>query len=237
MRTSANAEEARDLLVRGRNLYECGYPVRALRFVLRAAHLAPDNEEARHAVQTTRDEIHRLFGEVTRCEAMLAAHPTDAPTLLALADALTRLDRNAEAKATLERALDIDASNADALFDLGNLLNNSDRYEEALAVFDRLNVLRPTWAIPWSLKGMVLNNLLRPAEALPVLEHALTIDPGEVGAWTAKVWTLRTLGREAESQEAYQHERAARIASGVPAWMPRDVDPENAGDDDQGRHR
>jgi tetratricopeptide (TPR) repeat protein len=222
MSRSTVTKEVRGLLAEGRSHCDWGRPVRALPLMLRAAHLAPEDEEARHAVQTTRDEIRRLFAEVTRCEGTLAAHPTDGPALRALATALKRLDREDEAETVLVRALDANAADWKALLNLGHLLNDSMRFEEAIAVFERLSTVEPTLSLGWTFQGMALCNMQRAADALPVLEHALSLNPQDIGAWNQKVRALRMLGRDLEAGEVYQHERAARIASGVPQWMPRD---------------
>jgi Flp pilus assembly protein TadD len=233
MSTPPDADEARDLVEQSRNLHSFGHPVRALPLVLRAAHLAPDDEEVREALRATREQIRHLFAEVTQCEQTLAAHPVDGPALLALADALTHLDRNTEAETPLARALDANAGDWEALYHLGHLLNNTGRFDAALAAFERLSVLEPDLSLSWTFQGMVLSNLRRPADALPMLERALALNPKDIGVWTMKVRALRMLGREPEAREAYQHERAARIASGNPRWMPHAVYPDEAQDSDQ----
>jgi tetratricopeptide (TPR) repeat protein len=211
-----------DLLTRGRNLRGCGYPVRALPFFLRAVHLAPDNEAANAELKETRDKIHELFDVVSHGEEVLAPNPTDRQILLALAHALTRLDRDEEAEATLESALELNRTDWEALFHLGHLLNNGARYEEALEVFDRLIAFDPDWSGAWAFKGMVLCNMHRYTDALPILDQALAIDPNDIGGWTEKVRALYALGRNEEARAAHKLENAARRASGVPQWMPRD---------------
>jgi tetratricopeptide (TPR) repeat protein len=222
MATQSRHDEVLDLLTRGRNLRGCGYPVRALPYFLRAVHLAPDNKEANAELKVTRDKIHGLFDVVSNSEEVLAGHSTDSQVLLALANAFTRLDRDEEAEAALESALDLDRTDWEALFHLGHLLNNCGRYEEALAVFDRLIAVDTDWSHPWACKGMVLCNMHRYAEALPILDQALAIDPNDIGGWTEKVRALYALGRDEEARAAHKRENAARRASGVPKWMPRD---------------
>lgn len=212
--------EVQELLTRGCNLRGCGYPARSLPFFLRAAQLAPDSEEARLELQTTRDQIHELFAVVSQQEQVLADHPADGEALCAMARALRRLYRDDEAVTALQRALAVDPDDWEALYRLGHILNDSGRYEEAIAVYERLNALEPEWSHPWACKGMVLCNLRRYADALPILDHALALDATDIMAWTMKVQALFMLGREEEACAARKREYAARRASGVPQWMP-----------------
>lgn len=212
--------EVQELLTRGRNLRGCGYPARSLPFFLRAAQLAPDSQEARLELQTTRDQIHELFVVVSRQEQALADHSADGEALCAMARALRCLDRDDEAVTALQRALAVDPDDWEALFHLGIVLNDNGQYEEALAVYERLSALEPAWSRPWACKGMVLCNLRRYADALPILNHALALDATNIMAWTMKVHALFMLGWEEEARAARKREYAARRASGVPEWMP-----------------
>lgn len=214
-------EQLADLITRGRNLRGCGYPAGAIPFFLRALQLAPDHVQAREDLELTRAEVRRLQCEASGCETHLERDPNDRETLLKLANALVRLDRDEEARTVLERALALDDQDWEALFELGHLLNNNAYYEEALATFRRLAEVMPDWAHPLACQGMVLCNMRRYQEALPVLDQAISLDPNEILGWTEKVSTLRALGREEEAHTAYEQERVARRASGVLKWMPR----------------
>jgi tetratricopeptide (TPR) repeat protein len=217
-------EEIRDLLERGRNLRGCGYPSAALPFFVRAARLEPENDEICAEVQATRRTIHELLLVVEACDRDPFRTSRDVPALLKLADALTRLDRKDEALVAARQAAAVAPDDWETLFTLGNKLNNSDRYEEALAVFDRLIALDPEYAGGWTFKGMALCNLRRYSEALGALHRALTLDPLDVGGWRLTVVALSALGRTNDAKAARKRERAARLASDVPAWRPRDSD-------------
>lgn len=221
--------ELQEILTRGRNLRGCGYPARSLPFFLRATQLAPDNQEARQELQITRDQIHALFAVVSQQEHALADHPVQGEALRALADALTRLDRDDEALTALQQALVVDPDDREALMKLGHLLNDNGQYEEAIVLYERLSTLEPEWSHPWACKGMALCNLRRYADALPELDHAIALDAGDILGWTMKVHALCMLGRDEEARAAREWEVAARRASGVPRWMPPDTPAEEDG--------
>jgi tetratricopeptide (TPR) repeat protein len=115
----------------------------------------------------------------------------------------------------------------DRLFTIGLGLNDLGYYDASLWVFEVLAVIEPTWAFPLTLCGMVLCNMQQNAEALPYLDRALALYPNDVGAWTMKTRALTALGLEDEAHAAHQRENAARRASGVARWMPREERPEN----------
>jgi tetratricopeptide (TPR) repeat protein len=214
-----------ELITRGRNLCGCGYPTRALPFFLRAVRMYPDALDARQELRRTRREIRGLQSIVSRCERHVAVHPEDVEAWSELAHALVGLDREEDALQAYEQALD-QAQDEDVAFEIlfseGNLLNNLSMYEEALEVFDEVISLVPDFAVGYSLKAMVLSNMGRFDETLQAADRAIELDPGDIGAWAMKVKALTLLGRAEEAREAHSYEDAARRASGVPEWMPRD---------------
>jgi tetratricopeptide (TPR) repeat protein len=232
MSERATHEEIRDLLERARNLRGCGYLSASLPFFVRAVHLAPDDDEIRAELQVTRDRIHKLLAVVDACELDLARTATDWQALLRLADALVRLDREEEAVAAARQAVTIQPDNWEALFTLGNLLNSSGQFEEAAVVFDRLIAVEPDFSGGWTFKAMVLCNLRRYADALPLLYRAVTLNPNDVGGWAHTVLALTALGRKKEAHAARKRERAARLASDVARWRPRDSDDDEDIDED-----
>ncbi len=110
----------------------------------------------------------------------------------------------------------------ETLITIGLALNDDAHFQAAVRIFDRAISLEPSWSFLWTCKGMILTNLGRHEQALPILDHALVLNRGDVGAWTMKVKALAALGRKDEAHVARQHEYAARRATGVPEWMPRD---------------
>ncbi len=217
-------EELRDLLERGRNVRGCGYPASSLELFLRAARLAPDDDEIHRDLQATRDQIRKLLRVVEAYDHDPVRTSTDTKALLELVYALTGLSREEEAVAAARQAVAVAPDDWDTLFTLGHQLNNAGRYEEAVAVFDRLIALDPEYTAGWTFKGMVLCNLRRYPEALSVLYRAVTLDPLDVGGWAHTVLALSALGRTEDAKAARKRERTARLASPVAAWRPRDDD-------------
>src|SRR5258708_2281582 len=135
MSEQASHEEVRDLLERGRTCRKSGYASASFPYFLRAARLAPDNDEIRDERQKTRDRIQKLLDVVDASEQDLARTSTSTEALLRLVHALTGLYREDEAVPMARQAVTVDPDDVEALFTLGNLLNPSDHYEEAVAVF------------------------------------------------------------------------------------------------------
>lgn len=61
MSENASPDEIRDLLSRGRNVRECGCVASSLQLFLRAAHLAPDNDEGCAELDAACDQIHAML--------------------------------------------------------------------------------------------------------------------------------------------------------------------------------
>jgi predicted Zn-dependent protease len=101
-------------------------------------------------------------------------------------------------------------------------LNDFGYFEAAFQVFKAMTDREPNWSFPWTLEGMVLCNSQQFAESLPYLDRALALNPNDIGAWTEKVLALTSLGLEDAARTAHTRENAARRASGVARWMPRE---------------
>lgn len=203
-------EELRDLLERGRNVRKYGSPASSLEFFLRAARLAPDDDEVLAELQATREQVRMLLDVVESCDQDIAYTATNAKKLLELVHALTSLGRDKEAIAAAKQAVVVDPEDWEILFTLGDLLNNNLQYEAALAVFDRLIAVEPELSISWSFKAMVLRNLGRYQDILPVGYRAVTLDPNDAMGWMYVVLALSALGREEDADAARKQEQAAR---------------------------
>lgn len=210
------------LLERGRALRRRGSPTSAIPVLARAAQLAPDDAEIANELQQAHDDLRPLFWRIENLELRATILQTDAMLWEELGDALVQVDRDDDALAAYDHALEVDPDHIFVLASKGNLLNNMDRYEEALVVYAHLRDLEPAWSLPWTMTGMVLCNLRRYPDALPYLEQAAALDEGDISAWGMMGIALAALGHEEEAREAHARERAARLASGVPQWMPRD---------------
>jgi tetratricopeptide (TPR) repeat protein len=202
-------EEIRNLLERGREIRGYGYPASSLELFLRAARLAPEDDEVRGELQATRDQIRQLSDVVEACDHDPVRTSTDTKALLELVGALTGLGREEEAIVAARQAVAVSPDDWEALFTLGNLLNNDAQYEAALAVFDRLIAVEPEVSGFWTFKGMVLCNLRRCQDMLPVLYRAVTLDPNDAMAWGYIVHALSALGRKEEADAASNREQTA----------------------------
>lgn len=174
------------------------------------------------------------------CRRAIARDPANAANWEHLGDLLVRRNKHYEAREAYARAYElqpdlltgwiapststVQLAQIDKLYSTGHGLNDFGHFEASLRVFEALTVIEPTWSFPLTLCGMVLCNLWQYAEALPYLERALALDPEDVGACTEKTRAFKALGLEDEARVAHQRENAARRASGVAAWMPRDED-------------
>ena len=114
----------------------------------------------------------------------LALLPGRASTLINLAATQLRLARPADALASADRALAVEAGSADALLHRGTALAQLGRAPEALAAFERLLAIEPAQPQAWSLRGGLLREMGRHAEAAQAFRAALRhgADP-ELHAW------------------------------------------------------
>jgi len=133
-----------------------------------------------------------------------------------LGDVLMQLDRHAEARPHLERALDLNDRDPEAAFLLGKLRKATAQSDADLEAAERLmrrsvELLREAPAEGTSQRDFaavalewagILRELRRDREALPILEQAWKADPQNYAILHQMALTARTLG---------QHERAASL--------------------------
>jgi tetratricopeptide (TPR) repeat protein len=200
--------------------------------------MSKDDDDA--PSETARENREAPDDALLACRRAIASDPANAANWEHLGDLLVRRSETYEAREAYARAYELQpdlltqwivpGANAvqraqiEKLFSIGLGLNDAGHFEASLRVFEALAVIEPTWSFPLTLCGMVLCNLRQYAEALPYLDRALALDPEDVGAWTEKTLAFTALGLEEEARAAHQRENAARRASGVAAWMPRDED-------------
>ena len=111
----------------------------------------------------------------------------------------------ADALASFERALRLDARHAPTLYHLGCALNEQREHERALALFERLLEGNDSpHAQAWFRHGQTLQALDRHAEALPSYERALALDAAQPQAWLNRADILKHSGRTAEAIAAYR---------------------------------
>jgi hypothetical protein len=134
---------------------------------------------------------------------------------------LIALQRYAEALASCDQAIALDARRADAHLNRGCALRALERSEEALAAFERVVALRPDFAQAYSNRGAVLADLRRWQEALASYDRAIALQPdfaearfnravirlqlGDFGAWAEYEWRWRNEnGRTAKERRPFK---------------------------------
>jgi tetratricopeptide (TPR) repeat protein len=121
-----------------------------------------------------------------------------------LAAALRRLQRDAEALASCDAALAVQADHAPALNIRGTALLALGREAEALAACERAIAARPAFAEAHASRAMVLDAMGRRREALASFERSLALDPGRAAVRSFKAMLELSLGDYAKGWEDYE---------------------------------
>lgn len=95
----------------------------------------------------------------------------------------------AAARASIERAVTLNARSAHVQVNLANVQARSGRHEEAAASYRRAAELNPGSPAPWLGLGNTLKTIGRQAEAIAAYRRAATLLPGHSEAW----WSLSNL--------------------------------------------
>ena len=110
----------------------------AERILSRALNTYPDDTSLRYAQALIYQEQGRLRRAVTALESLVNDHPDDAGLLNALGYLLTdEMDRHAEARDYLQKALATEPNNPAIIDSMGWVLFKLGHYEEALAYLER----------------------------------------------------------------------------------------------------
>ena len=107
------------------------------------------------------------------------------------------------AEREFQRAVALDAGNADAHFYYSHLLTASGRFDEALAAVGRAEALDPQSLLVVHYRGRILLFARRPGEALVALRKALDLDPNYG-------WALMFIAIAHEQLGQWQEALAAR---------------------------
>jgi len=131
----------------------------------------------------------------------IALDSTQARSHTLLGMALGQIGRHQEALASLDRAIELGATNADgsradALVALG-------RPAEAIASFDRALALDPNSIADWCNRGAALLDLGRAAEAAESFDHAIVLAPDFAQAHYNRGNALGVLGQYASALVSY----------------------------------
>lgn len=102
-------------------------------------------------------------GQIGQLMQAVAKNPNDAKTIMTLAEYLTQTNNFAAAETFAQRALTLDANNADALHLLGVISHNLDKNKEAAEFLERALALREDSNIRYSL-GVLYSHFLQDAK-------------------------------------------------------------------------
>jgi Flp pilus assembly protein TadD len=123
---------------------------------------------------------------------------------------LATLNRDADALATLDRALVLTPHNAEALNSRGNVLLKLKRPAEALAAFEQAAAAEPRHLGARLNRGNALAELGRFADAIAQYDALLAVIPGHADVHLNRGNALRGLGRDLDAIAAYDRALAAR---------------------------
>ncbi len=108
--------------------------------------------------------------------------------------ALCRLSRLEEARASFDRALQINPECTDAVNNVGVVLYRQKRYDESVAIFDEIIAKQPDYVRAWYNKGVVMNRLGRFRQAIDYYDKALLLNPRGARIWSNRGVSLGNLG-------------------------------------------
>jgi tetratricopeptide (TPR) repeat protein len=112
-------------------------------------------------------------------------------------------EKNEEAIASYDKALEIKPDKHEAYYNRGNSLANLGRYEEAIASYDMALEIKPDDHEAYYNRGNSLDNLGRYEEAIASYDMALEIKPDKHEAYYNRGISLRKLGRYEEAIASY----------------------------------
>lgn len=130
------------------------------------------------------EEARALFRRIVESEGP-GVEERGAPAMVLLAQAHIGLEEDAEAKALLERALELDPANADAAFFLGLLGLFAGELDEAVVRFRQAVNLDSDSARNWAHLADALSFQLDERGALAAYRQVLRLDPDDVRAIAA----------------------------------------------------
>lgn len=120
---------------------------------------------------------------VSGWEAFLTANPELVPVWLRVADANSRMDNAAGARAAYERVLEFEPDQSDALFGLGMLSANAGDADTALGYFERIQDADPDDPSLFYNIAELYFQRGQAADAIVFYERALEIDPQYLAAY------------------------------------------------------
>jgi tetratricopeptide (TPR) repeat protein len=160
--------------------------------------------------------------DLPKAEALLRAHlthyPTDVAALRMLAEAGTRLGRDANAQSLLEICLKLHPGFKLAQHNLAVVLFRQNRHAEALPHIEHLRAEDPADPIFRSLHAACFAMLGAYGAAIDIYENLLAELPNLPKIWLSYGHALKTVGRRADSIAAYRRAIAQTPSLGEAYW-------------------
>jgi tetratricopeptide (TPR) repeat protein len=119
---------------------------------------------------------------------------------------------NVEARAAVEKAIELNPKNSKARYGKGVVLCELNLPEEARTAFEEAIKLNRKDSKAWYGKGFALGNLDRHDEALIAFEGAIELNPQYSEAWYGKGFSLEKLHRDTEADEAFSRAKELGFA-------------------------
>ncbi len=172
----------------------------------------PQQADACHLLGVVAYQKGQHERAIEQIRSAIALRPGAAPFHNNLGLAYRASHKLAEARASHEEAVRLDANYAAAHFNLGFVLRELSRLPESLACYKRAVQLRPDYAEAHRGLGVVLQDLGRLMEAVTAYDEALRLKPAMADAHFHRAETLEDLGRLPEALSSYQE--AVRLNPG-----------------------
>jgi parallel beta-helix repeat protein len=104
-----------------------------------------------------------------------------------------------ESIASLDRAIELDPSNAALWNNKGAVLNKMSRYKEALQCYNRSLQINPRYTVAWNNRGAAFNNLGNYEAAIDSYNQSISLNPSDPTIWKNIGVALNNLGEHNES--------------------------------------
>ncbi len=191
-------------------------------------HAGSDAANARYLKYSTREPALLMAasamcdGRIADAERLLKTRlfevPTDVAAMRMLAELAVRLGRNEDAKALLQRCLELAPGFQAARQNYAMVLHRENEPELALSELELLLAADAENASALNLKAAVLCRIGDYAPAIAIYERVLIAYPTQPRLWLSYGHALKTAGQQAESIAAYRKCISLDPAMGEAYW-------------------
>lgn len=166
--------------------------------------LQPKHADALHFYGVLMLQSQRLEAGATLIGKAVAAQPNAPAPHLNLGNALSLLNRHAEALASYDRALALEPRYADAYSNRANALRVLGRCDDAIVSCDKVLALNPALFEAHANRGHALRELGRLQEAVASYDQAVGLAPQFVDAHLNRGMVLARLNRHDQAKAAFE---------------------------------